>query len=43
MQIFVLFPTKVLKLSLLLFRKELFVDNITEFLPNTKDTDTYKE
>ena len=34
---------KVLKWSLQLFRKEPFVDNITEFLPNTKYTDTYKE
>ena len=39
-QIFVLLATKVLKWSLSLFRKELFVDNITEFLPNTKYTDT---
>ena len=41
-QIFVLLPTKVLKWSLPLFGRELFVDNISEFLPNTKYTDTYK-
>ena len=42
-QIFVLLPTKLLKWSLPLCRRELFVDNITEFLPNTKYTDTYKK
>ena len=40
---FVLLPTKVLKWGLPLFRRELFVGNVTELLPNTKHTDTYKE
>ena len=42
-QILVLLPTKVLKGSIPLLRRELFVDNITEFLPNTKYNDTYKK
>ena len=42
-QIFVLLPRKVLKWSSPFFRRDLFVDNITDFLPNTKYTDTYKE
>ena len=37
---FVLFPAKILKWSLRLFRGKLFVDNITEFLPNTKYADS---
>ena len=37
---FVLLTTKVLKWGLPLFRRELFVDNVTELLPYTKYTDT---
>ena len=42
--IFVLLPTKVVKWSLPLFRRELFEENsIAEFLPNTKYPDRKKE
>ena len=42
-KIFILLPSKVMKWSLPLLRRELFVHNITEFLRNTKYADTYKE